>query len=155
VRASTIALFWPIEERHEVDLRALDRLLRGRGIRVAYPAVDPETRVMTFRFVADPDAMQERGFGFREPASSEPAGFAGGRDALDVIVVPGLAVDPTGYRIGYGAGYYDATLPLHAPPAQSIGVAFDFQLVAEVPVTEGDVRLDWVVTDERQICVDE
>jgi 5-formyltetrahydrofolate cyclo-ligase len=147
-RASSVALFWPIAERHEVDLRALDEHLRARGARVAYPAVDPETRAMVFRWVAHPDQMEEHGFGFREPPSSAPDVTPG---ELETIVVPALAVDPAGHRIGYGAGYYDATLPAHAPPAATIVVAFDFQLIAEVPVTAGDVRLDWVVTDEREI----
>jgi 5-formyltetrahydrofolate cyclo-ligase len=141
-----VALFWPIEERHEVDLRALDARLRARGARVAYPAVDPETHAMTFRFVAHPDAMQEHGFGFREPALSEPEAAPG---ELDVVVVPGLAVDPRGHRIGYGAGYYDRTLPRFAPPAATVAVAFDFQLVPELPSTESDVAVGWIVTDAR------
>lgn len=144
--ARAVALFWPIEERREVDLRALDPVLRARGVRVAYPGVDPETRAMTFRFVARPDAMQEQGLGFREPAPSEPEAAPG---ELDAIVVPALAVDPRGHRIGYGAGYYDRTLTRFVPPATAVAVAFDFQLVAEAPETEGDVPVAWVVTDAR------
>jgi 5-formyltetrahydrofolate cyclo-ligase len=147
-RANAVALFWPIAERHEVDLRGLDERLRARGARVAYPAVDPETRAMSFRWVAHPDQMQEHGFGFREPPSGAREVAPG---ELEAIVVPALAVDPAGHRIGYGAGYYDAALPPHAPPAATVVVAFDFQLIAEVPVTPGDVRLDWVVTDGREI----
>jgi 5-formyltetrahydrofolate cyclo-ligase len=141
-----VALFWPIDERHEVDLRPLDARLRARHARVAYPAVDPETREMTFRFVSDVDAMVEQGFGFREPSAAETAVEP---DGLDVVVVPALAVDPHGHRIGYGAGYYARALPHFAPPAVTIAVAFDFQLVLEVPATEGDVRVDWLVTDAR------
>jgi 5-formyltetrahydrofolate cyclo-ligase len=147
--ARAMALFWPIEERHEVDLRALDASLRARGARVAYPGIDPETREMTFRFVADTDAMKEQGFGFREPPASESE--AGARD-LDAIVVPALAIDPNGHRIGYGAGYYDRTLPRFAPPAVTLAVAFDFQLLAEVPATPSDFRLDWLVTDARTLA---
>jgi 5-formyltetrahydrofolate cyclo-ligase len=146
--ARSIALFWPILERHEVDLRALDGRLRARGARVAYPAVDPETRAMTFRFVEHPDAMNEQGFGFREPAPAAPEAAPG---ELEAIVVPALAVDPSGHRIGYGAGYYDATLPRYAPPAVTVVVAFQFQLIAEAPVTDGDVKAGWVVTDEREM----
>jgi 5-formyltetrahydrofolate cyclo-ligase len=146
VGARAIALFWPIEERHEVDLRALDARLRARGARVAYPGVDPETGAMTFRFVTEADAMTEHGFGFREPAPSEPEAAPG---ELEVIVVPALAVDPRGQRIGYGAGYYDRTLPRFAPPATTAAVAFDFQLVSEAPSTEGDVPVGWIVTDAR------
>jgi len=147
--AATVALFYPIEGRNEVDLVALDGRLRARGARVAYPSIDPETRVMTFRFVADPEAMQERGLGFREPdAGDEEA------TALDVIVVPALQIDARGHRIGYGAGFYDRALARYCPPARAIGVVFDFQLIAEVPITEGDVPVDVVVTDARVLVAE-
>jgi 5-formyltetrahydrofolate cyclo-ligase len=142
--ARTVALFWPIEGRNEVDLRPLDARLRAQGKRVAYPSIDPETRVMTFRFVDDPATLVERGMGFQEPDPAAPEAAA-----LDVIVVPALQVDGRGHRIGYGAGFYDRTLPRFAPPAVAAGVAFDFQLVAEVPATEHDVPLALVVTDVR------
>jgi 5-formyltetrahydrofolate cyclo-ligase len=101
---------------------------------------------MTFRFVDDPAAMDERGLGFREPGDAAPEAAA-----LDVIVVPALVVDPRGHRIGYGAGFYDRALARFAPPAHAIAVAFSFQLLAEVPVTEGDVPVSLIVTDERVI----
>lgn len=142
--ARSVALFHPIEGRNEVDLTALSDRLRARGVRVAYPSIDPDTRVMTFRFVDDPGAMEERGLGFCEPeAEAEEA------TALDVIIVPALQIDGRGHRIGYGAGFYDRALPRFAPPARSVGVAFDFQLVAEVPDTPGDVTLSLIVTDSR------
>jgi 5-formyltetrahydrofolate cyclo-ligase len=144
--AKTVALFWPIEGRNEIDLTPLDARLREAGRRVAYPWIDAETRVMTFRFVDDPAQLVERGLGFREPPSeAEEASI------LDVIVVPALQIDGRGHRIGYGAGFYDRTLPRFCPPALAIGVAFDFQLIPEVPVTEGDVPVALVVTDERTI----
>ncbi len=143
-RATTVALFWPIEGRNEVDLRPLDAELRARKIRVAYPSIDEETRDMTFRFVDDPSEMDEHGFGFREPkGSAEEA------SALDVIVVPALAADPRGHRIGYGAGYYDRTVVKFSPPSFLVCVAFDYQLIAEVPNTEGDARVHRIVTDQR------
>ena len=148
--AARAALFWPIEERHEVDLRALDAALRERGVRVAYPRVS-ETDGMTFHFVEDPEAMKEcmaYGVDLRQPAQGEPSVPPG---ELDVIVVPALAVDPSGHRIGYGAGCYDRVLPGFVPPAVSVAVAFDFQLVAEVPFTALDIRVDFVVTDERTL----
>jgi 5-formyltetrahydrofolate cyclo-ligase len=153
-RARAVALFWPIEERHEVDLRALDAHLRERGVRTAYPSVDTQTRAMTFRFVVRLEAMQEhavQAVGLREPSPSEEEAAPG---ELDVIVVPALAIDPAGQRIGYGTGYYDKTLPRFVPPATSIVVAFDFQLVAEVPVMEGDFGSRYVVTDARTLEVD-
>jgi 5-formyltetrahydrofolate cyclo-ligase len=145
-QAKQVALFWPMLERHEVDLRALDQSLRARGVRVAYPAIDPGTDEMRFAFVDDPAGMPLSELGFAEPPpGSEPA------RELDVVVVPAIALDPTGHRIGYGAGYYDRALPSVSPPAVSIGVAYDYQLVAEVPATAGDVRVGWVVTDMRVV----
>jgi 5-formyltetrahydrofolate cyclo-ligase len=146
--ATAVALFWPIVEKHEVDLRALDARLRERGVKTAYPSIDPETRVMTFRFPAKPDAMEERGLGFADPGEGAPEAQPG---EIGAIVVPALAIDPSGHRIGYGAGYYDRALPRFAPPAFTVGVAFDYQLLAEVPVTETDVALDWIVTDARAL----
>ncbi len=141
---AAIALFCPIESRHEVDLRGLDERFRARGVRVAYPSIEPESGVMTFRFATALAALEDKGYGFLEPASDAPEATE-----LDVIIVPALAVDPTGHRIGYGAGYYDRVLPRYAPPAVSIAVAYDWQLVAEVPATAHDVRCAWVVTDVR------
>jgi 5-formyltetrahydrofolate cyclo-ligase len=149
--ARSVCLFWPIEDRHEVDLRPLDASLRARGVRVAYPGIDPETGAMAFRFVSDPDAMEEQGFGFREPSLREPEAKPG---EIDAIVVPALALDSRGHRIGYGAGYYDRILPRYAPPAASLAVAFDFQLVAEVPESAVDVRVGWIVTDARSLVAE-
>jgi 5-formyltetrahydrofolate cyclo-ligase len=73
---------------------------------------------------------------------------------IDVVIVPALALDERGARIGYGAGLYDGLLP-KLSRALRIGVAFDFQLVGEVPETEGDQRVHVVVTDERVIDVGE
>jgi 5-formyltetrahydrofolate cyclo-ligase len=149
VRAARgVALFWPMLARNEVDLRALDASLRARGARVAYPAIDPESRAMTFRFVDRAEELEERGGGFGEPAPGAPEAAPGD---LDVVVVPALAVDPRGHRLGYGAGYYDRTLPRFAPPAIAIAVAYDFQLVAELPFDAHDVRVACVVTDDRAL----
>lgn len=142
--ARSIALFWPIEGRNEIDLRPLDSELRARNVKIAYPSIDPENGRMTFRFIAHPNEMEERGYGFFEPTlDAEEA------TALDVIIVPALAVDPRGHRIGYGAGYYDRTVPRFSPPGQLIAVAFDYQWIAEVPVTEGDFPVHRIITDAR------
>jgi 5-formyltetrahydrofolate cyclo-ligase len=146
--ARGVALFWPMEERHEVDLRALDVRLRERGVRLAYPSVDAETEAMTFRFVTNPSAMQPRALGFHEPSPLEPEALP---SEIDVIIAPALAADPAGQRIGYGGGYYDKALPLFAPPASTVAVLFDFQLIAESPVTAGDVPAGWIVTDARTL----
>jgi 5-formyltetrahydrofolate cyclo-ligase len=146
VAARSVALFWPIEGRNEVDLTALDARLRSSGKEIGYPSIDPDTRAMTFRRVDDPTAMEERGLGFREPDVSAPELLP-----LDVIVVPALQLDGRGHRIGYGAGFYDRALPRWVPPGLAVGVGFTFQLIAEVPVTAGDVPVGIIVTDDRTL----
>jgi 5-formyltetrahydrofolate cyclo-ligase len=145
--ARAVALFWPIERHKEVDLRQVDARLRERGCAVAYPEIDPQTDVMTFR-LATPDAMLATAMGFLAPPPSAPEA-----PSLDVVVVPGIAFDPQGYRIGYGAGYYDRALPRYCPPAVPIGVAFDFQLATDLPRTEHDVPVACIVTDRRRLDV--
>ena len=148
--ARAVALFWPMLERREVDLRALDTALRERGVRIAYPSTD-DRGSMTFRFVSDPAFMTDHALGYREPPADAREAAPG---ELDVIVVPALAVDPRGHRIGYGAGHYDRALGRHAPPATAIAAVFDFQLVAEVPDTAGDVPVAVVVTDRRTLVAE-
>jgi 5-formyltetrahydrofolate cyclo-ligase len=143
VEAKSVALFWPIVARHEVDLRPLDQSLRARGVTIAYPAIDPETRDMTFRTTSAREDLEERGFGFEEPSRDAPIA-----PSLDVIVVPAIAVEPRGHRLGYGAGFYDRALP-NWPHAFTVVVAFDFQLLVELPITETDFAVDWIVTDSR------
>ncbi len=125
--------------------------LRERGLRVAFPRIVPETGVMSFHFVEDTSRMVDGASGLRQPAPEEPLATPG---SLDAIVVPTLAVDPRGHRIGYGAGYYDRALAQFAPQTSTLGVAFDFQLVAEVPNTEGDVAVGWIVTDSRTLVAE-
>ncbi len=148
--ARSAALFWPMADRREVDLRALDASLRARGAAVAYPRTDA-TGAMAFHVVSDVDAMDEHPRGFREP-KVEWAEIAPGD--LDVICVPALAIDPRGHRIGYGGGHYDRVLPRQPSPERRVAVVFDFQLVAEVPNTPGDVPVGVIVTDRRTLVAE-
>ena len=142
--AKSIALFWPMEERHEVDLRALDTALRTHGVAVAYPFIDDATREMSFR-IATPQELLRHSLGFHAAPSEATVA-----SALDVIVVPGLAFDEHGKRLGLGGGHYDRALA-RMPSAITVGVAYDFQLLAEVPSLAHDIAVRWVVTDARTL----
>jgi len=148
--AGSVALFWPMQAHHEVDLRALDAALRLAGKAIYYPFMDKSNGGYRtgFRRVDDASLLEERGRGFSEPPPDAPTAQRGD---LELVVVPALAAAADGQRIGYGAGFYDATLPDVCPPALSVVVAFDFQLLAEVPSTPRDVACDLVVTDSRVI----
>lgn len=149
--AARVALFWPMLQRGEVDLRAVDDALRARGAEVFYPCMREDTDPhFGFARLRDEGVAEVAAHGFRQPPASEPLAAPG---EIDVIVVPALAVSPTGHRLGYGAGFYDRVLGAFRPPALAVAVAFDFQLLAELPVTVNDVACDIVVTDERTLKV--
>jgi 5-formyltetrahydrofolate cyclo-ligase len=143
-RARAVALFCPMVDRGEVDVRPLDEAARRMGKTVAYPFLENDAE-MTLR-MADLASLEERGHGFAEPPEDAPPIAAS--DEL-VVIVPALAVDPTGHRIGYGKGFYDRLLADICPPAIAIAVAYDFEVVPEVPATDHDHRVDMVVTDAR------
>jgi 5-formyltetrahydrofolate cyclo-ligase len=150
VHADRVALFRAITARQELDLEPVDALLRARGSTVYYPFMVPsgDTFLTGFREVPALEELTDRGRGFAEPP---PTGASAARGEIDLVVVPALALAPSGHRLGYGAGWYDSTLPDVCPPGISVAVAYDFQLVAELPVAPRDVPCDIVVTETRTI----
>lgn len=152
--ARSVASFWPMTEWHEVDLRALDAVLRREQKRVYYPGLasaDGGALRTALRLTRSAEDLAVRAGRFAEPPSDAPEAARGD---VDVVVVPALAVAANGHRLGYGAGFYDALLPDFRPPALAVIVAYDFQLLAELPVLRHDVPCDLVVTDARTLVVE-
>ncbi len=143
--ASVVAAFEPL--RCEVDLRALVARAVAEGKTVALPRVDLDAEEIVLHRWSPGDPLEEGPFGLREPKTTaeviDPA-------RVELVLCPALAVDERGHRIGYGRGYYDRLLP-RCTSAQACVVAFDFQLVAEVPSMPGDVPAAIVVTDARTL----
>jgi len=90
--------------------------------------------------------VQAGRFGILEPIEIMKLAYK----SIDIVLVPGIAFDKEGYRIGYGFGFYDKFLKKVAK-AVKIGLCFDFQLVDKVPKEEHDVAVDFIITDERVI----
>lgn len=150
-QAQSVALFFPMEDRKEVDLRELDRVARAAGKRVYYPFLEQrgESLVSGLRLTHALSELELRGSRFFEPPpSAEPAA----RGDVDLVFVPALAVAPSGHRLGYGAGFYDSLLPDVCPPGKAVAVAFDFQLLVELPTLPHDVPCDVVLTDTRTLA---
>jgi 5-formyltetrahydrofolate cyclo-ligase len=144
----SVALFWPLLRRGEVDVRPLDAQARADQKRVHYPYWDRDdpSCEMGFRLVEDPAQLRDRGHGFFEP---DPAGVVARSEDVDLVIVPALAVTSTGQRLGYGGGFYDTVLGRFCPPARSIVVAYEIQLLAELPTEPFDRACDAVVTNAR------
>lgn len=135
----------------EVNLAPVLRELRARGATIAMPRVDPEEAAIVLHEHRDGDPLEESGFGVPEPLPSAPRVDLA---QVDLVLVPGLAFDPRGFRIGYGKGYYDQLLPT-LPHAFRLAVGYDFQLVAEVPELPHDERVQAIVTDARVLRVED
>jgi 5-formyltetrahydrofolate cyclo-ligase len=146
--ARGVALFFPMEKRKEIDLRELDAEARRQNKRVYYPFLEPrgDALVSGLRLSASLDDLADRGQRFHEPPTNAPEAQRGD---VDLLFVPALAVAPSGHRLGYGAGFYDSLLPDVCPPGQAVAVAYDFQLLVELPTLPHDVACDFVLTDAR------
>jgi 5-formyltetrahydrofolate cyclo-ligase len=135
----------------EVATEALLAAALGRGQRVFAPRVDgPHLR---FVRVASETRWQCSTLGVLEPEASDPLELADLRTEGGVVVVPGLAFDEGGGRLGRGGGHYDRFLreARGAARIESIAVAFELQIVAEVPHLDHDERVDRIVTETREI----
>jgi 5-formyltetrahydrofolate cyclo-ligase len=149
--ARGVALFFPMEDRKEIDLRELDAEARRQNKRVYYPFLEPRGQALVsgLRLSASLDELLDRGQRFREPPPDAPEAARG---EVDLLFVPALAVAPSGHRLGYGAGFYDSLLPDVCPPGRAVAVAYDFQLLVELPTLPHDVPCDFILTDARSLA---
>jgi len=146
-----VALFWPLLEQKEIDVRQLDELARAQGKRVYYPGFGvTSTGALSseLRLTSSPAELAVRQHRFLEPPPDAPVAARGD---IDLCVVPALAAALSGHRLGFGIGFYDSLLPDFCPPARAAIVVFDFQLLAEVPAMAHDVACDIVVSDARSV----
>ena len=127
-------------------LPLLARLMRD-GHPLCLPAMQGKGLPLLFREWKPGDPTRDAVWGIHEPLPSAPP------VAPDVLLVPLLAFDDRGYRLGYGGGFYDRTIAgLRArQPVVAIGLAFDEQRVDAVPHSDNDERLDWVLTPSGPI----
>ena len=145
---AVVGLYWPI--RSEIDLRALAALPELAGVPVGLPRIiEPKARLMDFRHWRPGDPTEAHRFGMSEPmAVAAPLSLIH-RDAL--LLVPCVAIDQGGFRLGYGAGYYDRFLAAchqagHSGP-RTIGVAYECNVVTELPRDATDVPLDLILSE--------
>jgi len=114
-----------------------------RRCTVIVPAVDVRTRTMRHVVLEALDALSPTAWGGMEPVGGAPADPA----RADVIIVPGVAFDRSGHRLGMGGGFYDRLLAVAKVPA--IGLAHAWQIVDAVPTGPGDAAVSLIVTPEE------
>jgi len=148
-RADCIALYAPLH--NETDTAMILSVAFAAGKRVLYPAVCGAH--MVFRQVEGIECLSQGCFGILEPC---PTGTDHQADEADLIVVPGVAFDLAGHRIGYGKGFYDRFLQHPGRSAHLIGLCHDFQLIdGQIPAETHDIRMELIVTDQRLVRITE
>ncbi|HEY8194796.1 MAG TPA: 5-formyltetrahydrofolate cyclo-ligase [Hyphomicrobium sp.] len=135
----------------EINPAPLMTWLQAEGFRLALPVMQGKGKPLLMRAWTPGDAMSPAAWGIAEPMDDKPAVDP------DIVLVPLLAFDSRGYRLGYGGGFYDRTLSRlrKLKPVVTVGLAYDELKVDAVPAESYDERLDWVLTPSGPLrCLD-
>jgi len=142
-----------INFREEVETAEFVAALLREGRRVAVP-VQPHdsSQTLSFAEITTLDEMAPNHFGILEPPRATARLLP--TAAIPLFLVPGLAFDTAGRRLGYGLGFYDRAFAEAAPGTLKVGLAFELQILESVPAGPHDVPMDLVVTENRVIRAD-
>jgi 5-formyltetrahydrofolate cyclo-ligase len=143
-----LLLYFPT--RSEPDLTPLAEIAWHDGKQVAFPISRTDSLTLDFRVVSSLDELCEGAYGIREPDGDAEETIVTDRT---LCVVPALAIDRDGYRLGYGKGYYDRFLASFC--GLSIGIVFSDFLVGELPHGKYDIATDMIITEGGVIVPDE
>lgn len=137
--------FMPLKS--EINPIPLMRRLADAGAQLALPAIAGRGRQLTMRAFTFGQPLASGVWGIREPGPDAREVFP------DIVIVPLLAFDRSGHRVGYGAGYYDMTIGglRGRKPVVAVGIAFAVQEIPRVPATVRDAALDLVLTEHEVI----
>ena len=143
-KAQSVACYVSVGQEVETHRLIGDALAMGKQVGVP---VTKAKGVMDFQQIWSLDDLKPARFGLLEPVLDK--GLVIAPEDVDLVMVPGLAFDRAGNRLGFGGGYYDRYLA--RCEAMKIGLAYAFQVVDAVPVENFDVPMDWLVTESEII----
>ncbi|MGW1682222.1 5-formyltetrahydrofolate cyclo-ligase [Saccharopolyspora sp. NPDC002376] len=143
----TVAAYVPVGG--EPGSPELLEALRAAGLRVLLPVVVNRRAPLEWADYTGPESLRPAPFNLLEPAGQRLGAAAIGE--AEALLVPALAVDRRGVRLGRGAGHYDRSLPMASPEAPLIAVVRDEEFVAELPGEPHDVRMTGVLTPRRGV----
>lgn len=147
-RARTLLVYH--SDRNEVDTHEVVLVCLAEKKRVSLPRTERGTRTLQAREILDVrrDLETSRFGSFKEPLSILPSIALG---QIDLVIVPGRVFDAHGHRLGRGAGYYDRFFALKEMRATAAALAFDCQVLEEVPREAHDHPMDLIVTETKLI----
>jgi len=137
--------------RSEVETSGMITESIGSGKRVLLPKVDREKKMLRLYEIKDISELSPGYMGIPEPSLTDERMMS--PEDVDLVVIPGVAYDSAGNRLGYGAGYYDSLLSQTEKKLLVVAPAFEEQIADQIPAEEHDVKVDIIVTDKRIIRV--
>ena len=143
--ARILASYYPIGSEVRTQ-KIISIALKGNKL-VALPRPDGD-HIKFYPILSNTELIPGK-FGIREPSISSDLSDSCVSDNIDLLLVPGIAFDIYGYRIGYGYGYYDRFIAKKKNSFVSIGLAYEFQVCDNVPRTENDQKINVLVTEKR------
>lgn len=138
-----------LDFKHEVKTNEIIEYCLGNGKKVYVPICIPETHEISISRITGLDQLKSGHFGIREPFPEHIR--LSDSSLVDLVLIPGVAFDASGNRIGFGAGYYDRFLKRLRPDAVKAALAYSFQVVEQVPADEYDIPADYIVTENETI----
>ncbi|MGA1795482.1 MAG: 5-formyltetrahydrofolate cyclo-ligase [bacterium] len=147
VRARTCLLYASF--RNEVATDPLIPAMLQQGRRVALPITDRRSRgLLLYEITNGKDDLVVSTYGIREPRPAEHALID--PEEIDLFIVPGVAFDTSGTRLGFGGGYYDRLLS-KVPGKSTIALAFEIQITSQLPCEPFDIKMKKIITERRVI----
>lgn len=139
--------------RNEVLTDAIFEYALANGKEVFFPRVVRGKRGLMFLKVRGKEDFTQGSYKIHEPAHDRELDIAE-PSSFDIVVMPGVAFDINGNRLGYGKGYYDKALGSINKGCLVTALAFDFQIVERVPAEAHDIKMDKIITESRVINIE-
>jgi 5-formyltetrahydrofolate cyclo-ligase len=148
-QSKIIGFYWPVKK--EIDPTAIVETFIAKGGQCALPVIQEDSRILKFALWQNYTAMIKGPMGIMQPVIDDNTRWV----SPDILLVPLLAFDRKGHRLGYGGGYYDATIRAlrEVKDVLAVGIGYAQQAVIfNLPAEEHDQRLDWVITPHEARC---
>ena len=141
INAETVMIY--ISAFNEPDTSTIIKYLRDNGKKIVVPISNTNDYTITPSYLPRSDKLKRGAYGIPEPVSCVKADI----NDIDAALIPGVAFDAMGGRMGFGKGYYDRFLERFS--GTKIGICYDFQIFDRIPVLPHDVSMDIIITEKR------
>lgn len=141
--AKTVASF--VSFRNEIEMQTINQSILASRKKLVLPLIDMTLKTMHFYFVDDLNTLVKNSYGILEPNPSTHVQIS--NEDIELILTPGVAFDLQGYRLGYGGGFYDRFFTSLKKAIPSIGIAFECQVVSQLPIDDYDQKILKLLTE--------